>query len=420
VEVTVLTYGHGSGGKTLQARGSSQTDATGEYRIFDLPAGTYFLRARPLSSQMPAMAQASESYAMIFYPNTPQPTEAAPINLAAGQEQRGLDLVLRPVSTATIRGRVVKPPGAENCVTRLEGFGDIADPDDTFVAFTSRTVFVTAAPGGGPEPPSLAAVQEMIGGRKVDESGKFEFPNIPVGSHSLTASCAVGKQEYSAKMPVQLEAAGLENVQLRPVGPSEITGQVRVEGESRSSIAGTRISLAGGGMAVGGNNAPDGTVDEKGSFTYRDLPPETYQVHVEPPLDLYVKSVTWNGRDVLEPGVDLSSGAMSAELQVLLSANGGTIEGSVENGEGVMVTLIPSDPKRAATLAKLMVAEEGGHFSFPALPPGRYKLFAWEEADPGDALYDPEFRKPFEGKGETVDIAEKQKATVQLKVIPRS
>jgi hypothetical protein len=133
-----------------------------------------------------------------------------------------------------------------------------------------------------------------------------------------------------------------------------------------------------------------------------------------------VKSVTWNGRDVLEPGVDMSGGGMSVTVQVVLSANGGTIEGTVENGEGAKVTLIPSDPQRARTLAKSVVYTEDGHFSFPAVPPGRYKLFAWEDADVNAVLYDPEFRKPFEGKGETVEVAEKQKATVQLKAIPNA
>jgi hypothetical protein len=421
VDVSALAYGHAPAGKVLQMRSNSQTDATGEYRIFDLPPGKYYLRAKPLASQMPTMVQAGEAYAMTYYPNATQPTGAGAIDLAAGQEQRGLDFILRPISTAVIRGRVIKPAGGENCAAALEGLADGAGLADTyvgdaFVGFMSSEVFLTTTPGGLADGGN---VEDVISGRrKVDKDGKFEFRNIPVGSHSLTANCSVGKQGYSIKMPIQLEAAGLENVELRPVGPSDITGQVQVEGESNSNIAQTRISLAGGGMVVGGNNAPDGTVGEKGSFSYHDLPPETYRIHVEPPQDLYVKSVTWGGRDVLEPGVDLSGGGMSVALQVVLSANGGTIEGSVENGEGARVTLIPSDPQRARTMTRLAVAEQGGHFSFPGLPPGRYKLFAWEDADVNAAMYDPEFRKPFEGKGETVDVAEKQKATVQLKAIP--
>jgi hypothetical protein len=34
-------------------------------------------------------------------------------------------------------------------------------------------------------------------------------------------------------------------------------------------------------------------------------------------------------------------------------------------------------------------------------------------------MYDAEFRKPFEGKGQTVEVAEKQKTTAQLILIPK-
>jgi hypothetical protein len=34
-------------------------------------------------------------------------------------------------------------------------------------------------------------------------------------------------------------------------------------------------------------------------------------------------------------------------------------------------------------------------------------------------MYDAEFRKPFESKGQAVEVGEKQKATAQLQLIPR-
>jgi hypothetical protein len=49
--------------------------------------------------------------------------------------------------------------------------------------------------------------------------------------------------------------------------------------------------------------------------------------------------------------------------------------------------------------------------------PGRYKVFASEQVDVNAAMYDVEFRKPFESKGQIVDVAEKQKSTVQLQMI---
>lgn len=424
VEVAAMQYGYGPAGKALQVRGNSQTDASGEFRIFDLPPGKYYLRATPLSSQVPGAAQEAEAYATMYYPNATQPTGAAAIAVAAGQEQRGVDLILHPVSTAFIRGRVVTPVGGENCVAAIESGADGAELSDAGASFTSMSGAVILFDSGG-MPGSPNAEEFMFpGGSKVDKDGKFEFRSVPVGKHTLTGSCNVGKQRYRTKMPIQLEAAGLDNVELRPVGPSTMSGQVRVEGESKSKATETRVWLSemGIGMLFGGTtpeHAPDGTVGENGAFTFRELPPNLYHINVQAPQDVYVKSIAYGGRDVRESGVDLSAGGMSAAVEVVLSANGGAVEGSVENGEGAKVTLIPSDPKQARTLARAVMAGTDGHFSFPAVAPGLYKLFAWEDADVNAALYDAEFRKPFEGKGQSVDVAEKQKTTVQLKVISK-
>jgi hypothetical protein len=110
---------------------------------------------------------------------------------------------------------------------------------------------------------------------------------------------------------------------------------------------------------------------------------------------------------------------MSIDLQIVLSANGGGIEGSVENGAGAKVILVPSDPQAPRALAKMVLAGPDGRFAFPVVAPGRYKVFAWEEVDPGAAMYDAEFRKPFESKGQAVEVSEKQKATAQLQLIPK-
>jgi hypothetical protein len=51
--------------------------------------------------------------------------------------------------------------------------------------------------------------------------------------------------------------------------------------------------------------------------------------------------------------------------------------------------------------------------------PGKYKVFAWEDVDTSEAMFDAEFRKPFEGKGQAVSVDEKQKISVQLQLIPK-
>jgi len=418
--VAVLQYAYGPNGKTLQQQNATQTDALGEFRLFDLAPGKYYLRAKPMSAQLPGLDPLADSYSTVYYPNAAEQTAAAPIAVAAGQELKGTDFVLHLTATAFIRGHVVKPAGATNCLALLEGSdqGLVANGDDD--AFDTVLMVTTS----GPLPPSLSASEfQFPGSHKTDNDGNFEFRRIPVGSHTVSANCGVGKQRYTAKLPIQLEAPGLEGLELRPVGPSTIAGTVSVEGESKSKLTDARVWLAERGMdTIFGGTAPDavpdGAVGEDGAFTFRDVPPNVYHINVEPPPDLFVKSVTAGGHDVRESGVDLTAGAGSATLQVLLSANGGSIEGSVENGEGAKITLIPDDPQLARTAASTMAGPDG-HFSFPSLSPGRYTLFAWEGVDVNQALYDADFRKPFESSGQTIDVAEKQKATVQLKLIQK-
>ena len=51
------------------------------------------------------------------------------------------------------------------------------------------------------------------------------------------------------------------------------------------------------------------------------------------------------------------------------------------------------------------------------LPPGDYTLFAWESVD-GEAYYNPEFLKSYEGQGKALHANEREHLSVQLKTIP--
>ena len=415
VNVVLLAYGYGPSGRKLQVRGSeTETDALGEYRIFDLPAGTYYLRAKPMSEQAPAMEQGTEAYATVYYPNSQQPAGAGAIQLAAGEVQRGIDFVLHTIAISFIRGRVIKPAGGLKCSAALEAGADELQGD----FLTSGGLSVVGMVSGS----DITSLDfDVAGARQVDPDGKFEFRNVPVGNHSLTGTCRVGKQRYTTNMPVQLDTVGLENVELRPVGPSTITGQVTIEGESKSKVSDARVSLSGGQiffLNVDGDSDSRGNVAEDGTFRLPDLVAGVYRINVKPPDGLYVKSIAEDGSDVAQSGVDLSAGAMTAAVQVVLSANGGSIEGSVENGAGAQVTLIPSDPETARMRAQVTTADPHGRFAFPALAPGHYQLYAWEGVDIDAAMYDADFRKPFESKAQTVDVEEKQKATAQLQLIP--
>src|SRR6185295_10361753 len=75
--------------------------------------GRYYLSARFTQNRMQwaedrsGGKDADEGYAPTYYPGTNDPAGAVPITVTAGQELRGIDLVLRKVRTLRVRGRVV-------------------------------------------------------------------------------------------------------------------------------------------------------------------------------------------------------------------------------------------------------------------------------------------------------------------------
>src|SRR5689334_5078247 len=102
VQVRAMQYGFNSGKRTL--RNSSQVTSTdkGEFRLFGLRPGTYYLEATPRQVQT-YIRQAGEpvkgprppaAYAATFYPNVPDSPHAVPVEVGAGAVLRGIDIRL--------------------------------------------------------------------------------------------------------------------------------------------------------------------------------------------------------------------------------------------------------------------------------------------------------------------------------------
>src|SRR5207249_812860 len=67
-----------------------RTDDRGEYRAYMLPPGRYYIRATP---DLSFRGETSElGYVATYYPNTPDSSSAAPIELAPGAEVHAIDI----------------------------------------------------------------------------------------------------------------------------------------------------------------------------------------------------------------------------------------------------------------------------------------------------------------------------------------
>jgi hypothetical protein len=183
-------------------------------------------------------------------------------------------------------------------------------------------------------------------------------------------------------------------------------------------------------------------VESDGTFTLKDVAADWYRVDLSmpgallgmpiPPAGGFVKSVTLDGRECIDSGIDLrgsSSGLEgSSRLRITVSLTAGEIKGSVMNPDGgapssTMVTLMPDRPPTALYRPELhqrVKADASGQFVVSNVVPGTYHVYAWErppnEVGPSGlfAYADPEFLKGFDGVSVTVGESESKQVTLTL------
>ena len=128
-----------------------------------------------------------------------------------------------------------------------------------------------------------------------------------------------------------------------------------------------------------------GKPNADGSFEITNTPPDRYNVFISGlPSGAYVKSIRSDPVDVLATGLDITTGAPPADVEVVISPKGAAVTGVAQNSTtgnpmpGAMVVLIPVDQPREEqpTFYKFIVSDQNGAFSMTGLTPGDYKAYA--------------------------------------------
>jgi hypothetical protein len=403
VTIRILRYAYYGGQRQFGPAGTASTNDLGEYRLFGAPAGRYYLSATyaqqaiymgAVDRNAQGQAGQDEGYAPLYYPGTLDPASASMVELVAGSELRGIDFTLTPVRTVRVRGRLVcEVPGVDPRQSAL-----------LLMPRSQRGVFFT---------------QGM--GRVQDDKGTFELRGVVPGSYTLIAQLFADQKRYSASLPVEVGSANIDGLTVTLAPGIGLSGQIKVEGGAETKLESIYASLQSETPFFGG---PGSQVQTDGTFTMKDVAPADYRVNVTGlPENLYLKSARYGDREVLDSGLDLSKDAGGGRLEIVVSSSGGQIEGTVTDSEqkpaiNATVALVPESGKRDKTyLFKNATADQSGRFTLRGVAPGEYKLFAWEEVEPG-AWQDPEFLKTQDKKGEPVSVSENGRSSAQLTLIP--
>ncbi|SPE30945.1 conserved exported hypothetical protein [Candidatus Sulfopaludibacter sp. SbA6] len=403
VQVRALRLAYRGGKKQWSQVAIGQTSDIGEYRIPGLDPGSYQVATNPRNQasnmmQTPSndpLPDASEMiYAATYYPSTLDSATAVPVDVPQGQEIRGTDIRLRKTQVFRVRGNL----------------SNVTD------GRASVMVMLTPKEGGQPAISQSPAIAPDY---------RFELRGITPGSYVLYAQPGNGIQPSVAYQDV-LVSNHVDGVVLTFAPGNDVQGTVKVEDATApvnvSNLSvGLRTNTAMPAMPLLG--APRVKVGSDLKFTLRSVAPLHYTVSVAgAPDNCFVKSIKFGGQDVPEDGIDIASGG---EMKITLSATAGEVDAAVVDKDsvlvaGAIVALIPADGRAMAGSSIAIqgrVGDEYGAVTFKGLKPGEYSLIAWEDIPLG-AFLDPEFRKPFEGRGESVKVDAGAKQAIQVTVIP--
>jgi len=386
VPVLALQYSSMDGQKTLTTIRTDTTDDRGEYRLFGLPPGSYYISGTPLN----------ETKAPFYYPGTVDARSAAPVEVRPGAEIGSIDFTIAFVRKQKVRGTVVD--------------------SSTGRGVPSATVALV------PRNPSVAA---SLNGR-LSLDGAFEFPGVIPGSYFLVATCwrdNIGViTMLGASLPVEVGGTDMEGLTIVLSPPIDVLGEVIIEDNNRFDSHPT-ITLKSDIRSLPGRTvATEAQFSSGGRFVIHDVLDGDYRVQVSDlPQGVYVKSIRFGpAAEVLNGPIHIDRQAIG-RLAIVLSANAAALDGTVIDENRVpianaAVALLPDAASRQRTdLYRIAWTDDLGRFHLRAIPPGDYSLFATDGTEEV-VWWDPEFTGHYQAAGRALRIPEAGNENIELMV----
>lgn len=347
----------------MQSAGDVTNDR-GEYRVFGLKAGEYYLRASqsdetwvgryggidwdPMDSQLIREAGGPQ-YAPLYYPGVLQPSEAQPIHLSAGEEIQA-DFAMRLIRTVEVSGHVVGADGkpATHAYVQLNVSGvDTYGPQDL--------------------------------GASADSKGEFTIKGVAPGSYLIVAHQRVEDRNFSARQRLEVGETKLDNVVLSFTNGTELKGRITA---ASSGVTLEQLHVFLSPMDEDGGFGGSAQVKADGSFEIPNLADGSYVPHVgavEP--GWYMKSARMGAADVLQNGVQIERGSNTGTLEIVLSSGAAQLDGSVTQDNKAMAgASVRAEPEPETLFnvhrGRRSETDQNGNFSIPNIPPGKYKVVA--------------------------------------------
>lgn len=376
------------------------TNDKGEYRLFGLPAGLYFL-----SAVDPAFLAAGDhlgplEYAPTYYPGVPSAEDAARVTLEPGQPREGLDFKLTIVKPVRIIGKITAYNNA---------------------LFTSGVVAMTPVRADG----SLSTAASEV---DIRPDGLFVFSNVAPGRFLIRAR---GETENDPVLlfghfAVTVSGRDLSGAEMTLLPGAKIAGLVEWDGTSPRPVDSemrVRAPMSDGNTF---GDALNGKIKDNNTFEIAGAMVGMHLIRVENlPHPWTLKAVYFKGQDVTDIPLSVEPNNVLADVRVILTDKPTSLAARLISVEGddmesYRVVVYAANPlfwgptSRYVTLAR---PDREGRFMVRGLPPGTYRIAASRELDETDLL-NPGTLDKLAPVATTVRLFEGRESSADVRVRP--
>lgn len=386
-EVFGAIFGGGAGGM--------KTDDRGVFRIAALPAGEYIVRVVENavhgeqrggrdSEMLAILGMNPSSMLATYFPNTSDVKQAETIKLEAGQEAPEINITIPDRSIHKV-GIIVLNKATRQPLKNLR------------VSLKSREGVNSL----------FGSMPDFGSGTQTDEKGRMNFKEIPTGKYTVIVQPPYSWEEEKpnsnapkppklarAEKEIVVEDKDIEDLVVEMNYGAIITGTVNFEKNDELSplIVVTATEQEGKTSesdSIEGGYTSDGkpVAKKSGEFKIEGLPGGKFFLavenrRVESESGFYVKSVLFNGKDILHSPLDVKEGDLIKGVQVILSKDLGKLKGKVTRADGsavagAKISFVSTDKQKWENFrASLFAVTNGeGEFEVSGAPDEYFVIF---------------------------------------------
>lgn len=340
----------------------SMTDDRGVYRLFGVPPGRYILAAGLDTSEPNVrMNSGNTYYPLTYHPDETDEARAAVIEVAAGSEAVGVDIMFGRVSKGySVSGRIIDAETGKPVVGMMYGYGSMSRENGQLA--------------------SMGYTSSTSNGR-----GEFKLAGIAPGKYAAFASPPNDSPMYSDLAAFTVTDGDVTGLVIKVHAGSSITGMVIVEGAEGLPGA-LRVNDVRFGVYSGSMNAArrfgQVVIAPDGSFRAVGLPPgiANFSMYYPAPKGLQLARVERDGVEQ-KNGIEVGLAEEISGVNVVFAYGSGTVRGQVkvDGGEipaGAMMFLNVqrSGSNQPQHISPQPRPDSRGRFVIEGLLPGDYDI----------------------------------------------